>query len=62
MKTSTEIRDEILKKEAKVLAGTFLSRGMSMRDLKDYSEIIKNEADYQVKNNTIGGLSNGRIV
>lgn len=62
MRTRTEIRNEKLQKEAKQLAASFLSRGMSMQDLKDYGEFIIKESDYQVTNNTIGGLSNGRIV
>lgn len=62
MKTLSDYLNESLREEAKVLAKTFLSKGRSMRDLKQYAEIIIEEADFQVKNNTIGGLSNGHIV
>ena len=51
-----------LKEEAKTLAKDFLSKGRTMRELQIYAEIIKEEAEYQVKNNTIYGLSNGKVV
>lgn len=62
MRTLTEIRNEKMSKEAKELAKTFLSMGRSMRDLEDYAKILIKEAEFQVTNNTIGGLSNGHVV
>lgn len=60
--TLSQKKEKDMKEEAKQLAKNFLSRGRSMRDLGRFSEILKEEAEYQVNNNTIGGLSNGRIV
>lgn len=62
MRTLSEMHDSKMKEEVKVLAKMFLSMGRSMRDMERYAEIIKEEAEYQVKNNTIGGLSNGHII
>lgn len=59
---TTKFRNQMLRKEAKALASNFLSRGMSMQDLSDYGDFLKQESSYQVEHNTIEGLSNGVIV
>jgi hypothetical protein len=62
MKTITESKKEKFAILAKETAREFLSKGLTMNDLTLYGEILKKEAQYQVENNTIGGLSNGKIV
>ena len=58
METTTERRE----KYTQEVFEQIYSAGYSMADIKEIALLLIEKADYQVKNNTIGGLGNGHLV
>lgn len=58
----TDKLNEKMKIEAKELVRLSLGKGRSLAEVNRFAVMLAEETHYQLINNTIGGLSNGRVV